>query len=77
MSEKWIVMRTGTIMLDSGSKNKCLVNFWLSTTFLPPHMLENGISAIQFQALSLVNRSIYRQLNMLVIQINAVATLAM
>lgn len=40
-------------------------------------MLENGISVLmQFQALSVVKRSIYRRLNMLVIEINAVATLA-
>lgn len=62
MSEKWVVMSPDTVTSDLGSKNTCLVNLELSTTFLLPHMLKDGISGLmQFQAHSVGNRGIYKK----------------
>lgn len=77
MSEKWVVMSPDTVTSDLGSKNTCLVNLELSTTFLLPHMLKDGISGLmQFQAHSVGNRGIYKKINALVMQRNAMATSA-
>lgn len=70
-------MSPDTVTSDLGSKNTCLVNLELSTTFLLPHMLKDGISGLmQFQAHSVGNRGIYKKINALVMQRNAMATSA-